>query len=188
MGWLQDWSSDFSLKHLNPIETLNDPHKAWTEWGTKGFQRNVGPIALDFVPVVGPALSAGARAEIQHTSKNPSAANYQAPDSSTGAELAAGVTTVAATSGSTTPSTYGALTSGSGSSAASFSPLENSLISSASKAIDSHYSSFQSQQQQAASVPQAAQSPTAIAGSKQIGLPDIIQQLAALQSGGVYGS
>lgn len=81
-GWLQDWSSDFSLKHLNPIETFSDPHKALTQWATKGFQRTVGPIAAKFIPVVGPYLSAAGSAWNAHEQSNPSSANYKAPDSS----------------------------------------------------------------------------------------------------------
>lgn len=80
-GWLQDWSSDFSLKHLNPIETLNDPHKALTQWATKGMQRTVGPIAAKFIPGFGTALSAAGSAWNAHEQSNPSSSNYKAPDS-----------------------------------------------------------------------------------------------------------
>lgn len=112
-GWLQDWGSDFSMKHLNPFIEFRDPHKSLQQHLTKGMQSTVGPIALDFVPVVGGALSAGERVWLNKESKNPASSNYKAPSSSAGAEVAQGVATQAAVngitgSGSSTASTGGA--------------------------------------------------------------------------------
>lgn len=64
MGWLQDLSSDFSLHHISDI--LHDPHKAAEGWFTKGAQSHIGPAALNFVPYVGPLLSAGATQWLNH--------------------------------------------------------------------------------------------------------------------------
>lgn len=100
-GWLQDWGSDFSMKHLNPFIEFRDPHKSFQQHLTKGMQSTVGPIALDFVPVVGGALSAGERAWLTHESKNPASSNYKAPSNSAGAEVAQGVATQAAVNGIT---------------------------------------------------------------------------------------
>ncbi len=65
-GWLQDLSSDFSMKHLNPVIAFRDPHKTAEEWFTKGAQSKIGPTALSYVPYVGPLLSAGAKDWLEH--------------------------------------------------------------------------------------------------------------------------
>lgn len=92
-GWLQDIGSEFSIRR--PFQLVSDPHKFATTEMTKGFQRTVGPIALRFIPGVGPYASMAARAWLAHESHNPASANYKAPDSSAGAQAAQGAATEA---------------------------------------------------------------------------------------------
>lgn len=175
MGWLQDLSSEFSIKR---ITDLKDPHKWAEHYLTKGFQEHVGNFALNFM---GPWGKAGAAALETWQAHEAQKGVYggktgQTPKSGTSnlIEGAADYLGASAIQGSGSSSGSGGSTSGGGglgglgsllggsggglgglgglgggatakSATPTYSDFENSLIANASKAIQQHQQQYASQ-------------------------------------------
>lgn len=95
-GWLQDLSSEFSIRRIPQL--FHDPHGFFEHYATKGLQRTVGPIALEFLGPWGKIASIAARAWLAHESTKPGSSNYRAPDSTPAAQAVQGVATTGASS------------------------------------------------------------------------------------------